>query len=278
MEIVDIIKEALVFPSQNLEKLAIYIVLTFVIGLLAVGGIFSIVFAAVDSSAIAIVGVILFILALIVGFIISGYEISILKSGIEFDDEAPAFDWKNDFITGLKMLVVGIVYFIIPIIIVLIVGLITNIPGLIMNIIQESAVTPANATAIANSSAPVLNAVPEATVAALATSITITAIVAVVVFIIFAFLQAMGESRLANTGNLGEAVNIIEAFHDIGRIGWGKVIAVLLLIIVVVMVIEAILGYIYGQIPELSILSIIITPYLAFFTQRAKGLLYSDIA
>ena len=39
MEITEIIKEAFIFPSQNLEKLAIYIVLTFVLALLAVFGV-----------------------------------------------------------------------------------------------------------------------------------------------------------------------------------------------------------------------------------------------
>ena len=34
MEIMDIIKEAFIFPSQNIEKLAIYIALTFVIAIL----------------------------------------------------------------------------------------------------------------------------------------------------------------------------------------------------------------------------------------------------
>jgi hypothetical protein len=88
----------------------------------------------------------------------------------------------------------------------------------------------------------------------------------------------MGQSRLANTGSLGEALNIPEAARDISRIGVGKVIAVVLLIIVVIGVIQAILGYVYGQVPQLSLLSIIVTPYLAFFSQRAYGLLYSDIA
>lgn len=55
MEIIDIIKEAFIFPSNNLEKLAIYIVLTFVMGMLVVGGIFSFVFSS-QSSALLIVG------------------------------------------------------------------------------------------------------------------------------------------------------------------------------------------------------------------------------
>lgn len=279
MEIMEIIKEAFIFPSQNLEKLAIYIVLTFVLGLLFAGGVITGVLSTSDNNILLlIIGIILVILGIILSFIISGYQISILKSGIDHDELAPDFDWKNDLITGIKMLVVSIVYFIIPAIIVAIMALITNIPGQVMDIIQQAAVSPANATAVANSSAPVVSGISEAAMAGLFGSIAITGIVALIVFIIFAFLQTMGESRLANTGSLGEALNIPEAFKDITRIGVGKVIAVILLILVVVAVISGILGYLSGQVSQLSILSIIVTPYLAFFTQRAVGLLYSDIA
>ena len=276
MEIIDIIKEAFIFPSNNLEKLAIYIVLTFVMGMLVVGGIFSFVFSS-QSSALLIVGLILCIVAIILALIISGYQLKIMKSGIDQDEEAPAFDWKNDGINGIKVIVLGIVYFIIPAIIVGIVALITNVPGNLVQIIQEYS-TSINATAAVNSTASAMPAVSSASWAALGTSLAITAIIAFVLFIIFAFIQTMGQARLANTGSLGNGLNIVEAAKDISRIGVGKVIAVILLVFIVIMVIQGILGYIYGQIPQLSIISIIITPYFVFFTQRAYGLLYSDIA
>lgn len=278
MEILDIIKEAFIFPSKNLDKLAIYIVLLFVMGLLVGGGFFTIFAAINDSSLYFIITAILFIIAIIIALIITGYQIGIIKSGIDFDEKAPSFDWKNDLITGIKMIIVNIVYMIIPAIIVGIIALITNVPGNMMKSIQEATVTSANATAIANSSAPALSSISSATQSALITSVTITAIIGIIVFIIFAFLQTMGESRLANTGSLGEAINIPEAARDISRIGVGKVIGVILFSIIVVAVIQAILGAVYGKIPELSILSIVVTPYLAFFTQRVTGLLYSDIA
>lgn len=278
MEILDIIKEAFIFPSQNLEKLAIYIVLTFIVGLLVAGGIISS-FLGVNNSAIGVVlGAILLIAALVVSFIISGYQLGILKSGIDQTPEAPAIDWKNDLISGIKLLVVNIVYFIIPAIIVLIIGLITNLPGTIMDAAQQSAVAPANASAVANSTGMAVSSVSDATMAALGTSIAITALIAIVVFIIFAFLQTMGQSRLANTGSLGEALNIREAFNDLTNIGIGKVIAVVILIFVVIGVVNGILGVLSSQVSQLSILSVVITPYLAFFSQRAIGLLYSDVA
>lgn len=279
MEIMEIIKESFIFPSNNLEKLVIYIVITFAMGLLFVGGIMlSVLGLSGDQAFLSILGIILFIAGIIASFIISGYQLGILKSGIDQVDEAPSFDWKNDLINGIKLLIVTIVYFIIPAIITLIIALLTNLPGNIFNVIQEASVAPANVTAMANSTGVATSAVSQATIAALGTSIAVTSIVAIVLFIIFAFLATMGNARLANTGSLGEALNIPEAFRDIGRIGYAKVIGVILLSVVIVAVIQAILGYLYGQIPQLSILSVIVTPYLMFFTQRATGLLYSDIA
>ena len=274
----DIIKEAFIFPSNNLEKLAIYIVLTFVLGLIVAGGVITTVAGVNNSSVYLILAAILFIISIIVALIISGYQLAILKSGIDLDDEAPSFDWKNDLITGIKLIIVNIVYMIIPAIIVGIVALITNLPGNMVKASQEVAANSANVTAIANSTAPVVANISDATAAAFASSFAITAIVGLILVIIFAFFLTMGQSRLANTGSLGEALNIPEAARDISRIGVGKVIAVVLLIIVVIGVIQAILGYVYGQVPQLSLLSIIVTPYLAFFSQRAYGLLYSDIA
>ena len=277
MEIIDIIKEAFIFPSKNLEKLAIYIVLMVVIGILAMGGVFTGVFAVTDNNLYFILTAILAILAIVISFIISGYQIGIIKSGIIQVDEAPSFDWANDLVTGIKMLVVSIVYFIIPTIVVAIMALVTNIPGQLIEIGKQAAVTPANATAVASGAAPIVT-ISDAAAASLATSVAITAIIGFIVFIIFAFLKTIGDARLANTGSLSEAVNVIEAFKDITRIGVGKVIAVILLSVIVVAVIQGILGYLYGQIPQLSILSLIVTPYFAFFTNRVTGLLYSDIA
>ena len=273
----EIIKEAFLFPSQNLEKLAIYIVLTFVMGLFIAGGVVSGVFAAIDNSVYFVITAILGIIAIIIALIISGYQVGIIKSGIDQVEEAPGFDWKNDLVTGIKALIVSIVYFIIPAIIISIIALITNIPGQIIDIAQTAALNPANATAVANGTAPIAT-ISDAAAASLITSFAITGIIAIVLVIIFAFLATMANARLANTGSLGEAVNVIEAFKDITRIGAGKVIAVIILSIVVVAVIQGILGYLYGQVPQLSIISVIVTPYLVFFTNRVTGLLYSDIA
>lgn len=276
MEIMDIIKESFIFPSQNIEKLAIYIALTFVVAILMIGGIFACAFSN-ENTALIVLGIILFIASFIVSLVMMGYQLGIIKSGIDLDEEAPAFDWINDGINGIKVLIVNIVYFIIPLIIVGIVALITNIPGNIMQIVEEYSAS-INTTAVANSTASAMPVVSDAAWAALFTSVTITALVALVLFIIFAFIETMGQARLANTGSLGNALNVVEAVKDITRISVGKVLAVIILVMVIVIVIQGIIGYLGNQVPQISIISVVVTPYLIFFTQRAYGLLYSDIA
>lgn len=276
MEIMEIIKDSFTFPVNNLKALAIYIVITFVVGLLAFGGIIT--FLGVQSSALyGILSFILFIIAVIVGFILAGYEIDIIKTGIDFNEVAPDFDWKNDLIRGIKAIIVSIVYFIIPAIITLIVAFITNLPGNIVNVvgyINQTAVNT-NGTAVASST---MNMVPDSVMSGLIGSISITLLVAAILFIIFSFVQVMANARLANTDSLGEALNIPEAVKDIPKIGTGKVIATIVLMFIIVLIINAIFSAIYQQVPQLSILNVIITPFLMFATNRATGLLYSDIA
>ena len=277
MEIMEIIKEGFIFPSNNLEKLAIYIVLTFAIGILMIGGSVFVGLAADSNAGYIILAVIFAIAGILLALIISGYQIKIIKAGIDREEKVEGFDWKEDFITGIKYLIVCLVYFIIPMIVTVLMALVTNIPGQFLDIVEKASVTPANATAAANATAPVIT-VSDSAITALGSSIAITAIVAIVLFIIFAFLETMGEARLANTGSLGEAVNFSEAFNDLKKVGVGKVLAVVIIVFVIITIINGILGYLYGQIPYLSIISVVVTPYLMFFSRRVVGTLYSEIA
>ena len=272
----EIIKESMVFPSKDLAKLAIYIVFAIVAVILVACGIAFIALGLADSALWAIIGIILFVAGLAFGFIITGYQISIIKTGIEHTDSAPEFNWKGNLITGIKYLVVNFVYFIIPAIVVLIVAWATNLFGLAYDMFYKmmmaSMAAPANATVVIN------DVVPQSQIIQLGNAMIVTGVVAFVLFVAFALIQTMGQSRLAKTDSLGDALNIPEAFKDIGRIGWGKVLAVVILVFIIIAVINAILTGLNSYINGLSILSIIITPYLTFFAARATGLLYSDIA
>ena len=276
MEIMEIIKDAMIFPSNDLAKLAVYIVFTVIVALLSVAGFAFIAVGITENAVWTVLGMILLIASFILGFIIMGYQISIIKTGIEHTESAPEFDWQANLLTGIKYFVVNIVYFIIPAIIVLIVSWATNLFGLSYDIFYKmmmaSMASPANTTVMVN------DIIPQSQLIQLGNAMIITGIIAFVLFVIFAVIQTMGQSRLAKTDSLGEALNIPEAFRDIGRIGYGKVLAVIILIFVIILVINMIITGLNNYINGISILSIIVTPYLIFFAARATGLLYSDIA
>ena len=276
MEIMEIIKEAIVFPSNDLAKLAIYIVLTVVAIFVAGIGMAFMSLGFAREFLWLILGIILFIVGLAVGFIVMGYHVTVIKSGIDHAESAPEFDWKGNLITGIKYLVLNIVYFIIPTIIVLIVGWATNVFGMALNMVNRMMI--ASASAPANTTVIVTDVVPRSLIVSFGTALMFTCIIAFVLFVIFSIIQTMGQSRLANTDSLGDSLNIIEAFKDIGRIGYGKVIAVILLVFIIIVVINLVLSGLNNFINGISILSIIISPYLAFVAARATGLLYSDVA
>ncbi len=272
----EIIKEAMVFPSKDIVKLAVYIALSVVSVLLGAFGIIYLAIGVASQSFWIIIGLIAFIAALILGFITTGYIVSIIRSGIEHEESAPQFMWKENLVTGIKFVVLNIVYFIIPAIVVLILGWVTNLFG--MASIMFTRMMYASMAAPANATVTIADVVPQSMIISFGNSLIIVGIVAFILFVIFGFLEIMGQCRLAKTDSLGYAVNIPEAFKDIGRIGFGKVIGLTVLIFVIILVINCIISGLNAYIAGFSILSIIVTPYLSFFAARASGLLYSDIA
>lgn len=275
MEIIEIIKDALVFPSENVGTLLIFVVLSILATAFSTIGVLVYALGVVNAEFF-LWGGLAAVIAMVIGWVMSGYLISVIKSGIELDDEVPEFEWWENFTTGFNNFIVSIVYFVIPAFIVVVVGYLTNVFGNVMLVATEIASQTQNVYLGASTSIAA-DAIAQAFVN-LAVSLAVTLTVAFILFVIFSFLQTMAEARLANTGSLGEALNVFEAAKDIKRIGVGKVISVILLIIIVAGVIHVILSAIFSILPILSILSIVVTPYLLLFTQRAVGLLYSDIA
>ena len=277
MKVTEIIKDALIFPSKNTGRFAMYLLLGVLIIGFTFGGILTYEFGLFNDENYLTGGIYL-IIAMLIGFILSGYHIKVIKSGIERDDNVPVFGLFEDFMTGFDNIVVSIVYFLIPALIVMLVGYDTNISGNALSLAQEIIAQTYNVYVIGGSLDIAVAAISQIMVN-LAVSIAVTMTVAIVLFAVFSLLQSMAEARLANTGSLKEALNIFESAKDIARIGVGKVIIVALLVVLIFAIIEIVLLSILGQYPFLiSIICIILTPYLTIFTQRALGLLYSEIA
>ena len=273
MNITEIIKNASVFPAKNLETLSIYAILSILTVAFAFQGIVTFVFGLLDMGNI-LFGVIYIIVAIIIGLITRRISIQCIKSGIDLEEKLPDFKWWQSFGMGLNKVIITIFYFIVPAFLVVVVGLITNIYGNIINLGQEIVSQIPNA--IIGNSALASDTIYLASYPLLI-SLAITISFALIIFLIFSFFQAMGEARLAHTGSLKHALNIYGAAKDISRIGVGKVILLSIIIYVIFVIVEIVLTVIFDHLLVLSILTIVITPYMALFSQRSFGLLYSDI-
>lgn len=126
MEIVDIIKDAMVYPAHNITSLILYIVLGVIAGIVAGGTILGMIAGVADKNVFMLLGsgLIGILVFLVVSFAISGYELDIIKYGINRSDEGPRIDFLRQFINGARLFLVRIVYYLIPMIISAIVGII----------------------------------------------------------------------------------------------------------------------------------------------------------
>lgn len=272
MDIPEIIKRAVIFPSKNLEILSIYAILSVLGGAFAVQGVITIIFGIVDILNIAI-GAIYIAISIIIGIITRRISVQCVKSGIELQEKIPDFNWWGNWATGLKKITITIFYFIVPALIVVFIALITNVFGNILDLGQAivSQISP-----LIIGGASVTDALTQISFS-LFLSLAFTLAAGLLIFLVFTFFQVMAEARLAHTGSLKKALNFISAARDLKMIGIGKVIVLSILILVIVSAVEIVLTFVFDHLVILSILNIVITPYIALFGQSAIGFLYSDI-
>jgi hypothetical protein len=272
MEISEIIKNSIVFPSKNIETLSIYAILLLLSSAFTFEGVVTIIFGIVDIWNI-VIGAIYILIAFIIGIITRRISIQCIKTGVEMEDYFPDFKWWETWSTGISKIIISIFYFIVPALLTVLVALITNVFGSLFDIVQAILLQPPY---IIMEDATVMDAIHMSSFP-LFLSLALTFSVGAMIFLIFSFFQAMSEARLANTGSLKKALNLYSAAKDIKRIGIGKLVLLSLAIFLVVLCIESVLALIFDHLAVLSILNIIIVPYITLFSYRALGLLYSDI-
>lgn len=119
MELGEIITDALSYPFQNIKALVIYVILGIILGIAIAGTFAGVVAGVAVKNPFALIGsgIIGIIIAMIIEFVITGYQLDITKYGIDRRNDAPGIDIVRQFINGVKYLVVNIVYLIVPIII-----------------------------------------------------------------------------------------------------------------------------------------------------------------
>jgi len=277
MNITEIIKDAFLFPSKNMERFAVYLVLSVLMTVFILGGtlVYPWGFFNVDNYAI---GGIYLVIALVIGFFISGYHLKVIKSGIELDDEVPVFELGENFLGGFEITIISVFYFIIQAFIIAVAVLATNVFGNAIATVQEIRLQIFNVFFMVNSADIAVDAISNA-VFNFIISLAITIAVALIVFLIFSILQSASQARLANTDSLKYALDIFEALKDIKRIGIVKVLLLVLLVLVIIAVMATIFIILFNYLPlAVSVIYILLVPYIALAIQRLIGLAYSDIA
>ena len=277
MNITEIIKDAFLFPSKNMERFAVYLVLSVLMTVFILGGtlVYPWGFFNVDNYAI---GGIYLVIALVIGFFISGYHLKVIKSGIEFDDEVPVFELGENFLGGFEITIISVFYFIIQAFIIAVAVLATNVFGNAIATVQEIRLQIFNVFFMVNSADIAVDAISNA-VFNFIIPLAITIAVALIVFLIFSTLQSASQARLANTDSLKDALDIFEALKDIKRIGIVKVLLLVLLVLVIIAVMATIFIILFNYLPlVVSVIYILLVPYIALAIQRLIGLAYSDIA
>ena len=277
MNITEIIKDAFLFPSKNMKRFAVYLVLSVLMTVFILGGtlVYPWGFFNVDNYAI---GGIYLVIALVIGFFISGYHLKVIKSGIELDDEVPVFELGENFLGGFEITIISVFYFIIQAFIIAVTTLATNVFGNAIATVQQIRLQIFNVFFMVNSADIAVDAISNA-VFNFIISLAITIAVALIVFLIFSILQSASQARLANTDSLKYALDIFEAAKDIKRIGIVKVLLLVLLVLVIIAVMGIIFIILFNYLPlAVSVIYIILVPYIALAIQRLIGLAYSDIA
>ncbi len=119
MELGEIFSDALVYPFYNIKALILYLILGIILGIAIVGTVLAVGAGSTINNIWAVIGsgIIGIIVALFIGFLINGYQLDIVKYGIERNVGSPGIDPIRQFINGVKLFAVQIIYMIIPIII-----------------------------------------------------------------------------------------------------------------------------------------------------------------
>lgn len=218
--------------------------------------------------------IILSFVTLIVLFIVLGYSVEVIKSGAEGNYTLPDFDYVKQFVIGIKVFILDIIYFIIPAVIVLIVasttGLFTSFTKIVYVSIDAIADGASNFTMI-------MAAVPKSTITTFTNALTVTLIVAILLFVLFSLMAVTGMVRFAKSGSATEGLRFREILKDMSSIGFVKIIVTLIVIYIMVLVFAVVIGLI-GLIPYIGVFIGIFVgmPFIILFLYRAIGLLYAD--
>ena len=273
--LIDIFKESLPYPIQDIKTLLIFGVFFVVMEL---SDIFLGWGINLDPSIKSLLGVLAFIAALFV----LGYFISVLRQTISGYDGLPEIDFKSNLLDGIQYIIVAIIYMIIPFIISIIIAgatgsiIIAGATGVFSNIFKIVTFMSENPDVMQNATS-FTQAVPQELLSGLVGGLAITAIISAIIFIIFALLLFIAAARLADTGSIKEALMVNKVIEDISAIGFGRYIGWYIILIIIFLVFGIIVA-ILSLIPYLGtvIVALVCTPFIYLFQGRTLGVLYAE--
>ena len=237
MEIGEIIKDAIVYPFNNIKSLIIYMIIGIVCGILGGASLMGVLLAAQGNNVLAAggLGFIGTLIIIIGGLLISGYGLDIVKFGIERRDDAPGIDIVRQVLNAIKVFIVGFVYYIIPAI----------IGWLLSTLLGKGILT------------------------------TIIIFIITVVFAFAEFMAICRLAKYDSLGEalaIGEAIGDVSKVGMLKVLA--TIIAVFIIALIIAIVIGVIMQYnnLIG-----GVLFGVFGVYLAFLYNRAVGLLYSQV-
>ncbi|WP_273475754.1 DUF4013 domain-containing protein [Methanobrevibacter woesei] len=254
MSISSIFNDALRYPLNNVSK---WIILGIIVIIASISYLL-VMFGVTDGTIQAVASLINFI----VMFIVVGYTLSITRDTIHGYDELPSFDIIKNFIDGIKVAVLSLIYMIIPSIIFFILLFATGAVNACSQAVEVSMAGGALSSDLAFN---------------LIGSIGLTFIISLIIYIIFMLFATIAYCRLADTGSFSQGFSFSGIIDDIRRIGvgsyivWWIVLVILIVIILLIAMFVAIIPYIGYLICLLFIAS-----FVYIFIARATGLIYSN--
>lgn len=208
------------------------------------------------------------LVSFVVSLLLFGYLLSILKESILRRDLVPSLDFAKDFVYGIKVFIIGIVYYIIPIFLsIFFLLIIAGDPIFKMFNLYNNGI-----------------AIPEHLITNVALGLVGSLLLTLIFFIIFTLFYSIGICRFAKYDSLSEAFQIKTIFEDISKIGWFSYIGWYVIMVVLSVLYLMVLGTmvlifesIYVPAIGLIINYLLFVPFFYMLTTRSLGLLYSNV-
>ncbi|OWT32341.1 hypothetical protein BGI41_08170 [Methanobrevibacter sp. 87.7] len=207
-----------------------------------------------DESIIGVASII----SIIFSFILFGYEINVVKENIEGTNDFPELNITDNFISGIKYIILEIIYFIIPVIITGIIAAV-SVSGIISKY--------PNINSMQN--------IPSDVLASLVGPLSIAVIVGIILFILFGLLAMFGVCRLAKTNSLRECISFSNSFNELKKAGVAHSLGWIILLFIILFIFSFIIAII-SAIPFVGVIisSLLIFPLMLFVANSALGKYY----